>query len=145
MHPRIYPLPTGSYNVTVTTDGYVTPDTRTVAVTTGATKTVSFELERMPTPARDGSGGGYSDLSAGAANGLSAGENADSYYYTAKTPGFSIFAITAEHGTAAMTPPAIAPATTPATAGPTPTQSPVPYGCAILAAGLLCLMKIRRE
>ncbi|WFN33843.1 PEGA domain-containing protein [Methanogenium sp. S4BF] len=259
------PLPTGEYNVTVALDGYLTPENRTVTITAGATTSVSFTPERIPTPIHHGSGGGNSGLSAGAANSLSAGdtvsfavqnsafcevnitagepisdilitvgrttlpsgtdappgeiyeydeillyhttddriadetlnftvsktwlaendfgpgdvtlyrlhdgvweelavrltgEDAQSCFFTAATPGFSTFAIAAVHGTgaAATLAPAPAPAIaeqapgtakpatpTSAAAGPTPTQSPVPYGCAVLAAGLICLMKKRRE
>ena len=88
------------------------------------------------------------------------GEDAHSCFFTAATPGFSTFAIAAEQSTGAAATPAAAPAPaaaeqapgavkpatpTSAAAGPTQTQSPVPYGCAVLAAGLLCLMKKRRE
>uniref|UniRef100_UPI00260E0973 PEGA domain-containing protein n=1 Tax=uncultured Methanofollis sp. TaxID=262500 RepID=UPI00260E0973 len=69
----------GEHNVTVTLDGYVTPENRTVTVSPDETTEVAFALEALPgptptpTPSPSGSGGGHSDLAADSTGKIPAG------------------------------------------------------------------------
>ncbi|WP_332448686.1 PEGA domain-containing protein [Methanoculleus sp.] len=68
----------GNHTVTVSLDGYVTPENQTVMVVANETTTVSFTLDPVPTPAPrpHGSGGGCSHVSAAAAGNIPAGGHA---------------------------------------------------------------------
>lgn len=71
-------LPVGGHDLTVALAGYATPANRTVTVLANETTAASFILDPVPAPVpqRHGSGGGHSDVSAGAASNIPAGGSA---------------------------------------------------------------------
>ncbi|MDD4254021.1 MAG: NosD domain-containing protein [Methanofollis sp.] len=69
-------LPPGVHTITVSLAGYVTPAEQTVTVVEGPNAPLSFSLQPVPTPHSHTSGGGRSDVSAGAASNIPVGGNA---------------------------------------------------------------------